>query len=172
MGYFDSLTTSSFKTTEDGRKLFFPWGTVGRGYIVPTEDEYQKLRRTVKIYLMASFPIIILATQFRMLVGIVVIMIDLIPYSLWAYAKSRQMTEAKEKLTLKENTSNMAREQSWIGLWLLELGAIGFVLAGIFIIIKDPKNWMIALASILFFGLAAVVFGKMITDKKRQSTSV
>ncbi len=37
MGYFEALTSSSFKTTKGGQKLFFPWGTLGRGYVIPSE---------------------------------------------------------------------------------------------------------------------------------------
>ncbi len=35
MGYFDGLTSGSFKTAEDGRRLFFPWGVLGSGYALP-----------------------------------------------------------------------------------------------------------------------------------------
>ena len=59
MGYFDALTSSSFKTTEDGRRLFFPWGTLGRGYAIPSEEEFERLRRRVKAYLAISLPLII-----------------------------------------------------------------------------------------------------------------
>jgi hypothetical protein len=31
MGYLDALTSGSFKTTEDGERLFFPWGPLGDG---------------------------------------------------------------------------------------------------------------------------------------------
>jgi hypothetical protein len=34
MGYFDALTSNAFKTAPDGRKLFFPWGVLGRGYVL------------------------------------------------------------------------------------------------------------------------------------------
>ena len=44
MGYFDALTSGTFKTTPDGKRLFFPWGTLGRGYIVGTETDYERLR--------------------------------------------------------------------------------------------------------------------------------
>jgi hypothetical protein len=29
MGYFDGLASGSFKTSQDGRRLFFPWGVLG-----------------------------------------------------------------------------------------------------------------------------------------------
>ena len=30
----DALTSGYFKTAPDGRKLFFPWGVLGRGYTI------------------------------------------------------------------------------------------------------------------------------------------
>jgi hypothetical protein len=47
MGYFDVLTVGCFKTAQDERKLFFPWGILGRGYIIPSAAAAanQNLRR-------------------------------------------------------------------------------------------------------------------------------
>ena len=45
MGYFDALTSSYFKTAADGRKLFFPWGVLGRGYLFDSDRDYERLRR-------------------------------------------------------------------------------------------------------------------------------
>ena len=61
MGYFDALTSACFKTAQDGRKLFFPcdelffpWGYNGRGYVIASEQEYQRLHRQVKLYTVVS----------------------------------------------------------------------------------------------------------------------
>ena len=54
MGYFDALTSSSFKITEDGRRLFCPWGTLGRAYAIPSEREFERLHRCVKAHRVVS----------------------------------------------------------------------------------------------------------------------
>ena len=59
MGYFDGLTSGSFKTAEDGRKLFFPWGVLGRGYVLASEQDDARLRRQLKVYMMVSLALII-----------------------------------------------------------------------------------------------------------------
>ena len=43
MGYFDALMSSWFKTLPDGRKLFYPRGAWGRGYIIASEPDYKRL---------------------------------------------------------------------------------------------------------------------------------
>ncbi|WP_155253510.1 hypothetical protein [Bradyrhizobium japonicum] len=61
MGYFQGLTSSSFKTTEDGRRLFFPWGVLGRGYLVGSEEKYGRLRKQMKTYIVVSVLLIVVA---------------------------------------------------------------------------------------------------------------
>ena len=49
-GYFDALISGYFKTARDGRKLFYPWGAMGRGYAIASDRDYERLRRRIKIY--------------------------------------------------------------------------------------------------------------------------
>ena len=58
MGYFDGLTSGSFKTAQDGRRLFFPWGVLGSGYAIASEQDYQRLRRQVKAYMVAMLVLV------------------------------------------------------------------------------------------------------------------
>src|SRR5262245_1797653 len=50
MGYFDALTSSSFKTTPDGQRLFFPWGVRRRGYVIRSDRDHARLRGQVRIF--------------------------------------------------------------------------------------------------------------------------
>ena len=65
----------------------------------------------------------------------------------------------------------MAREQSWLELCLLELVSIGCVLFGIFILFTDFKNLMLALASIIFFGITAIDFYAIMVAKRKQRSA-
>jgi hypothetical protein len=57
---FDALLGgSSFKTASDGSRLFYPLGHLGRGYVIASESDYQRLRRQVKIYYVVLFVLII-----------------------------------------------------------------------------------------------------------------
>ena len=59
MGYFDAMTKGCFKTAQDGRNLFFPWGVLGRGYTVASEQDYLRLQRQFKIYMIVSLVLVI-----------------------------------------------------------------------------------------------------------------
>jgi drug/metabolite transporter (DMT)-like permease len=59
MGFFDALASSVFKTASDGSRLFSPLGHLGRGYVIASERDYQRLRRQMKIYFIILFVLII-----------------------------------------------------------------------------------------------------------------
>ena len=45
MGLFTALCDASFVQRAGRRRLFYPWGSHGRGYEVRSEEEYLRLRR-------------------------------------------------------------------------------------------------------------------------------
>jgi len=54
-GYLDAITNSYFKTREDGTKLFYPQGMLGRlGYIVPSAELEERLRKSAKRFFVGS----------------------------------------------------------------------------------------------------------------------
>src|SRR5262249_48189802 len=54
MAYFDRLTAAACKTTQDGRRLFFPWDTSGRSYVIVSEQDYKLLQKQMKTYIVVS----------------------------------------------------------------------------------------------------------------------
>lgn len=173
MGYFDALTSSSFKTTEDGRGLFFPWGTLGRGYAIPTEEDFKRLRRHIKAYMVISMLIVIVAVNWKgFLGGAAILPVLTSAYAIWARSQCRQLHQTDEKLTLSESVAGQARAHSAVGLWLLEVGALTFVGVGVLILIVDPRNWLVATGSIVFFGLCAVMFAWMLINRRRVTHAI
>ncbi len=62
--YKDRAVDEEFKTTEDGGKLFFPWKCYRpwknyRGYIVPSDKEYERLHRGQSRWLKVVLPVAI-----------------------------------------------------------------------------------------------------------------
>jgi len=85
------------------------------------------------------------------------------PYLVWArYSHNIQMRQLlragqppDKTLPLQPDKVSLALSINPVVLWLLELGSLAFVAAGLFILVVDPGSWLIALASIVFFGLCA-----------------
>ena len=47
-----------FKTDDDGNALFFPNGVMGKGYIIPSEEKKEKLRKLQKRFIYGSMIIL------------------------------------------------------------------------------------------------------------------
>ena len=56
MGFFDSaiMKSTTFKTTADGRRVFFPWGRMGRSYEVESEQDYQTLQQRITLWVLVA----------------------------------------------------------------------------------------------------------------------
>ena len=61
MGYFDGIVDGNFKTTDDGVLLYYPFGVLGKGYVIPTNEKKQEIRKRLK-WLYAVSLILIIAS--------------------------------------------------------------------------------------------------------------
>lgn len=122
MGYFEDLASRSFKTTEDGRRLFFPWGVFGRGYVIASEDDYQLLRTQMKAYTVIANVCVcgLVLCQTYTVAGAVVaaaVMIVLIGwYCVWMWFVLRRLDvtdEQLERLSLRKSLDALKPIGPW-----------------------------------------------------------
>ncbi|MBR0835142.1 hypothetical protein JQ612_18305 [Bradyrhizobium manausense] len=163
MGYFEGVTSSSFKTTDDGRRLFFPWGTLGRGYVLASEDDYRRLRTQVKAYMVAAFALTLVPNLLRAYVLAATLVIALIGfYGVWMWFLLRRLDVADERLSFKESMTSQARAHGAGVLWLLIVSSLVLALGGLLVLLAKPDERLLGVAAIAFFGLCAVVFIRML----------
>src|SRR5215510_5145810 len=117
MGYFDALTSSSFKTTPDGQRLFFPCGVLGRGYVIGSEREYERLRGQVKIFIIVGIAAAIGILALRRYVGLAglvaiaaLFVFHATFYVSWVLYLLRGRQPSHERLSLRESMATQARE--------------------------------------------------------------
>jgi hypothetical protein len=165
MGYFEGLADAAFKNDADGRTLFYPWGIFGRGVVVPTEQEAERLRKFQQRTYMIALPGF-LAMQF--VVGFWLVLLLLPPFLVWHHFKLKHMIRnfqtASDKLTMAESTRNSARSHNLSLLIAMELFSLMFVAAGFWMLWLGEAP-LIALMCLWLFGLCAVVFARMIAVK-------
>jgi hypothetical protein len=168
MGYFEGLTGSSFKTTEDGRRLFFPWGPLGRGYAIGSEERYGRLRKQVKAYMVVSLLPVILAPiiYHGCIISFASAAISLTFYLAWMWVLLPRLAPADERLSFKESMTSQARAHGPVVLWLLTIISLVFVAAGLLMLVAEPHGLVIALAVILFFGFCATLFIRMLVLRR------
>jgi hypothetical protein len=173
MGFFDKFIDASghFETAKDGRHLYFPFPfpfPMGRGYIISSEADYQRLRKKVKIsyvgaliYLLLLFPVPSPRLELALFFGVIC-------YALWSYGLCRYLERSEEKIDDKYNFEDRAREASFIVLWVLEICFIGVVAAAILLISWDwPRNLGLGLILITCMGHPVFIVTKTYLAKKR-----
>lgn len=168
MGYFDGLTSGSFKTTEDGRRLFFPWGVLGRGYIIGSEHHYGRLRQQVKAYIVVSLLVTIVTPSFfhGYTVTCALVAVSIALYLTWMWVLLPRLQAADEGLSLKESMTSQARAHGPVVLWLLTIASLVFVAGGLLMFVAEPSSRIVALAVILFFGFCAAMSIRMLVLRR------
>jgi hypothetical protein len=169
LGYFEGLTSGSFKTAQDGRRLFFPWGVLGRGYVLASEEEYLRLRRQVKAYMVTSLLLVIftpnLAHGYIIAGALLVLLFGF--YLIWMWFLLGRLEVANEGLSWNESMASSARAHGPVVVWLLVIGSLAFVGCGILMLIVQPGSWPVALAATLFFGFCAAMAIRMLILRRR-----
>ncbi|PFH11665.1 hypothetical protein BCF11_4120 [Collimonas sp. PA-H2] len=169
MGYFDGLTNASFKKSQDGSTVFYPWGVLGKGRILPDEAAEAKVRGFVKRYYKIMLPTVIIVC---VMAGWIWALPLAAIFGAWFYFGSRALVAAypysDDKLTLKQGYANSAIGHNQFVLWLLFVFSVLFVVGGIFIayIAKSPGQMMTAVSAIVFFGACGLAIGYMIKVKR------
>lgn len=172
MGYFDGLTSGSFKTTEDGRRLFFPWGVLGGGYAIASEQDYQRLRTRVKTYMVVTLAAVIASGMYEPYRAPLAAAALLICFYLgWMWRELPRMERSDERLSMQESMTTQARAHGPVVLWLLEIVSIIFVMSGIAIFVFDPGSRLTALFCTALFGIWAATFARMIVLRNRTSAT-
>lgn len=167
MAYFDALASSAFQT-RDNRRLFFPWGKFGRGYLIPEDETYERLHRGVKTYHGVSLPIVIVCTVvWGAVAAFLVLPFLVVGYWIWARGESTKLEPVDDAFSISESLAGQARTHSWLVLFLLEFFSLVFVVLGCLIIWLDPDEWPMASLIVGFFGLCAFVFARQLLVKKR-----
>lgn len=170
MGYFDGVAASSFKTDEQGNTVFFPWGILGKGYILP-EDKKDSIRRSFKHHVILILTLAIGCSLFFNIYALVLgLLLYYIGYAFWVNRLTKVLTVSTGSLTFADARESSARAHNTATLWFLEIVSLLLVIAGIYVLITMPQKWIVGLSSVLFFGYGFLVFWKMIKTKRKQNT--
>ncbi len=157
------LSSGYFQKARDGRMLFYPWGALGRGYVVASPKDEERLRRWIKVYIGAMLALLMGAGMSSQYVaGAVIAVVALIFYYVWArYYLTRGLPPADEKMRLREAMIAQAMSYSWATLWSLELIALVLAGMGVFVLVIEPAEWLMSGACIAMFAPVAAFFAWM-----------
>ena len=172
MGYFDGLTSGSFKTGHDGQKLFFPWDYLGRGYVIASEQDGERMRRQLKSYYLTLLIAIVSASAVRAyIVSAVAAALGIVFYVIWVRRQVASLQPAGEAMSFRESSLSQARAYGARKLWIMEIGALLLMAAGVFLYVSYPAKRPMALLTVIFFGCCAAVIGYMLVIRGRISAA-
>lgn len=157
MGYFDGLVGVYFKTAQDGGKLYFPWLYWGRGYVIASEQDGDRLRQKLKNYKVITLIVAVMVGVWQNYVAAFIAAALLVGfYAVWTRHLVAGLPTAGEKLSLREAAHSIARGFNAPTLWMLEAAALAFVVVAIFLLTSDASVGPTDLLAIIFFGFGAV----------------
>lgn len=176
MGYFDGLTNGAFKVDDQGRRLFFLYGALGKGRLLPTEGDEIEMRRAFKgfyKYLMfAVMPVVILGNVFlhySLATYMVLAALMILPAYIWIEVKARRYARVDSRISLGESYAGSARAHSFWMLIVLSVVSFLFVLLGIGLtLVLDGSDRWIGIGGALFFGFCFAVITWMAILNRRQ----
>jgi hypothetical protein len=164
MGYRGGAVAFNFKTSSSGQRLFFPWGPWGQGYVLPSEREYERLRRDFGAYrlflLLVAFPL----SRLPWLIVLALLTLLSAAYAVWVRRRVAGFEPAAERLFMRESYTSAALAYGVGLLWFMEVAAIGTVGLCLFLLHVDPKP--VFFIGIILFGLGAAVTAYMLVLRR------
>ena len=169
MGYFDGLASGIIKKDKSDNAVYYPWGVLGKGYVLPNATRETAIKNMVilfyQIFLGMFFIHLFLIKNAPIFAVLVIALV------IWFLDKSHQLTKdcpkSDEKLTLKEGYSNSAKAHNKWMLWFCLVVSIFFTLAGIAFLLSDKIS--IGLLMTIVFGACTTAIGFMIKVKNKQT---
>ncbi|MBI2234784.1 MAG: hypothetical protein HYU57_07380 [Micavibrio aeruginosavorus] len=156
MPNFRMLSDVLFQTDSDGKTSFFPWGKLGKGYIVPSSEVYKELREFwVKVNAISftiGTPLIFMGLQYCIPY---ILFVSTVSFFLYRQ-KVKGLTVSNQKYKSREAFKRTAHKLSFPFLIFGFVFCIIFSLAGLIVVLNNP--WLGLIITILFFYLSTSCF--------------
>jgi hypothetical protein len=166
--FLDALVSGMFKTSRDGRKLFYPRGIWGRGYVIPSENDYQRVARQLRMYIIAAF---VLAAVLGG-VGYLAIIIGGALFAIFYFVVLvrnlvRGLEPSDERLSLLQAYTSQALAFNTAWLWWIGIGSLVLLAVGIAMLFVEPVDWLTAVGLIALSIISSAFGAGMIFVRRR-----
>lgn len=182
MGYFDGITNAAFKIDDQGQRLFFLYGKFGKGRLLPTQEDEQRMRSKYKAFYMYTLflvmPVmVILSVSFSQrwtvqlfMIQVLVGAVMLIPAYIWMEIEARKFAKVDSRLTFTESYANSAAAHNYATLIVCLILSGVFVLGGVLMALyAAPGDRWVGIVAVIFFGAGSAIIGWMLHLKSKQS---
>ena len=173
MGYFNGLTAASFKKDAEGRDLFFLWGKLGKGRVIPSEADGAWIRRYLKIYyvcvLVAIVPMLMLGGEPfepRWLLTLAVFMLLAVAALVPLWTRTRAWPIAGERLAYGEAISASAKAHGAVSLSMM-IALSGLMAIGSLLVLIYTDGTTVGALGFVFFGACLALSIRMLAMRRR-----
>ena len=169
MGYFDGLASGIIKKDKSDNAVYYPWGVLGKGYVLPSEERETEIKNMVILFYQIFLGVFFV--HLFLLKNILILILLTLGLVAWFLYKSKQLTKncpiSDEKLTLKEGYANSAKAHNKTVLWILFVVAVIATLGGIAVLFSG-KMLIAGLFMTILFGACSAAIYYMIQVKNKQ----
>jgi hypothetical protein len=161
VSHFDVITNPYFKLAQDGRKLFFPWGILGRGYVVTSQEEYERMRRRLGAFMTIWVLLVFVVHAWNSDLSLIAFELGVAFYAVWAVCRVRSLHLSDQWLSFPSKL--LANSGFFLAfLWLTEFVLLAFFGLYVFILVVKPGTPLIAVPGAALFGLCAFGFARVL----------
>ncbi len=170
MGFLDGLIELGFKKDSEGNTLFYPWGILGSGYVIKSDEEMKRIRVLMKRCLFLVTPFIICIYVVNKVWFGLVLLIVVQAWLLYSVKKiTKGLSKSTEKFLGSDAFQNSAESFPLFILIIFEVGAITGIVALLVLLYFGQDALILTLGIFLFF-LFGLMIGRMISIKLKSKS--
>jgi hypothetical protein len=156
-----------FKTASNGQKLFFPWSHWGRGYVLASDHDYERLRRQVARFQQLGVLMGGALSPLSWIAMVCVLALVLVSYLVWTRHAAGGLEPANERLSLREAYGSAAVSLGAFTLWMLEILSLFCPSICILVVVRKHssfgvEDWSIVLPGTGLAAGGAAIFAYML----------
>jgi len=167
MGYFNALASGIIKKDKQNRSVYYPWGVLGKGYVIPTEEKESEIKTLVIRFYQIMFALIIFHAFTKQLwFSLPLFLASAVWFLYGSYRFTSGLELSQEKLTLKEAYTNSGKQHNLVVLWILLGVSVIFTCFGLLLLLVGKLGAGLFLTTL--FGLCTAAIGYMVKIKQSQ----
>lgn len=168
MGYFNALASGIIKKDVQNRSIYYPWGVLGKGYVISSEEKETDIKNLVIRFYQCIFALIFVFLLFKSLWLLVLLGVGLMGWFLLSNHRFTTGLEvSQEKLTLKEAYTNSGKQHNLVVLWILLGVSVIFTSLGLLLLLVGKLG--LGMFTTILFGLCTAAIGYMVKVKQSQA---
>jgi hypothetical protein len=161
MSVFDEMGNRYFKSAQDGRMLFFPWGRLSRGYVVASREDYERMHHRLGVSTTIWLVLVVVTVLWNYGLGFIAFDLGVALCAAWVLYRVDSLNPSDERLpVVRRGLANNGFVLAF--LWLPQLTVLAGLGFYIFILVIKPDNRLVTVAILAFFGLCAVAVARLL----------